>query len=218
MTPYDILGISQGASEEEIKKAYRSAAKKAHPDTGGSPEDFQRIQQAYDSIRNKSSVRTEVFRRYADLTAVVEISLEDAFNGRIIDINGQVVEIPAGIQHGQMIRVYGGGYDIEGVTGDMTVIVRVHRHPVFTVQSHHLHRRLQISAIEAIYGATFNIRGIDGKVLEVVIPPASQPDSVVVLKGEGMPWGDTRGDLGIHLSIYIPTPQEADAAIDLKRN
>ena len=38
MNPYDILGISSDASDEEVKKAYRKLSKKYHPDANiGSP-------------------------------------------------------------------------------------------------------------------------------------------------------------------------------------
>ena len=45
---YAILGLPErSATPEEIKRAYRKAAKSAHPDAGGSPEKFARIQHAY---------------------------------------------------------------------------------------------------------------------------------------------------------------------------
>lgn len=55
--PYEILGVSKTASEAEIKKAYRTLAKKHHPDTaGGSAADkkkFQEISGAYDIVGDK---------------------------------------------------------------------------------------------------------------------------------------------------------------------
>lgn len=47
---YELLGVSKGATQEEIKKAYRKLALKYHPDKGGSKEDeakFKDINQAY---------------------------------------------------------------------------------------------------------------------------------------------------------------------------
>jgi curved DNA-binding protein CbpA len=48
--PFKILGIDRQASIEEIRQAYRRAAAKYHPDTGGDVWVFQQIQQAYDEL------------------------------------------------------------------------------------------------------------------------------------------------------------------------
>lgn len=55
--PYDVLGISENASEEEIKKAYRALSRKYHPDANvnnpnkdQAEEKFKEIQQAYQQI------------------------------------------------------------------------------------------------------------------------------------------------------------------------
>src|SRR5215472_13826458 len=55
--PYEVLGVSKNASEAELKKAFRSLAKKHHPDTkGGDPaaqKRFQEISAAYDVVGDK---------------------------------------------------------------------------------------------------------------------------------------------------------------------
>ena len=55
--PYSVLGVSKGASEAEIKKAFRSLAKKYHPDTKGgdttAQKKFQEISAAYEIIGDK---------------------------------------------------------------------------------------------------------------------------------------------------------------------
>jgi len=55
--PYDVLGVSKTASEAEIKKAFRTLAKKHHPDTKGgdaaAQKKFQEIGAAYDIIGDK---------------------------------------------------------------------------------------------------------------------------------------------------------------------
>ena len=50
---YEVLGLSKGASEDEIKKAYRQLAKKYHPDINkepGAEEKFKEINEAYDTL------------------------------------------------------------------------------------------------------------------------------------------------------------------------
>lgn len=47
---YDILGVPRTASADEIKKAFRKAARKHHPDAGGSEERFKEINEAYEVL------------------------------------------------------------------------------------------------------------------------------------------------------------------------
>ena len=47
---YETLGVPKGASEDEIKKAYRKLAAKHHPDRGGDTAKFQEIQSAYETL------------------------------------------------------------------------------------------------------------------------------------------------------------------------
>ena len=55
--PYQVLGVTRGASDDEIKKAYRNLSRKYHPDANvnnpnkaAAEEKFKEVQQAYDQI------------------------------------------------------------------------------------------------------------------------------------------------------------------------
>ena len=50
MDYYSILGLSRGAGEDEIKKAYRSMAMKHHPDRGGDEKKFKEVEEAYRTL------------------------------------------------------------------------------------------------------------------------------------------------------------------------
>ena len=52
--PYEVLGVQRGASDDEIKKAYRAKCKRWHPDLNPNDptaeEHFKEVQAAYDAI------------------------------------------------------------------------------------------------------------------------------------------------------------------------
>mmetsp|Transcript_34307 Transcript_34307/g.110169 ORF Transcript_34307/g.110169 Transcript_34307/m.110169 type:complete len:202 (-) Transcript_34307:370-975(-) len=66
MDPYAVLGVSRGASAEEIKKAYRRLALREHPDKGGDPERFKLINEAYSTLTEPQARRPQDTRRPFD--------------------------------------------------------------------------------------------------------------------------------------------------------
>ncbi|XP_050314033.1 dnaJ homolog subfamily B member 4-like [Anthonomus grandis grandis] len=64
---YKILGITKGASEEDIKKAYRKLALKYHPDknkSAGAEEKFKEVAEAYEILSDKS--KREMYDKYGE--------------------------------------------------------------------------------------------------------------------------------------------------------
>ena len=57
MDYYSTLGLKRGASDADIKKAYRSVAMKHHPDRGGDEKKFKEISQAYDFLSDPEKRR-----------------------------------------------------------------------------------------------------------------------------------------------------------------
>ena len=60
--PYEVLGVSPSASDDEIKKAYRDLTRKYHPDANVdnpladlAEEKFKEVQEAYDTIMRERS-------------------------------------------------------------------------------------------------------------------------------------------------------------------
>jgi DnaJ family protein A protein 2 len=59
---YEILEVPQDAPQEDIKKSYRKKVIKLHPDKGGDPEDFKKLQAAYEVLSNPE--KREVYDKY----------------------------------------------------------------------------------------------------------------------------------------------------------
>ena len=153
----------------------------------------------------------------------VEVALEEVLTGK--DISAEVavpggsrktinISIPPGIQSGQQIRYQGlGDSSIAGVPpGDLIVNVHVRHHPVFRREGINVIVEKRITAWDAMLGVKTRINTLDGKNLEITIPPGTQPDTVLSCRGEGLPSmrSKARGNLLIRISVEIPKNLSAD--------
>jgi len=61
---YDVLGVNKNADDKAIKKAFRKAAMKNHPDRGGDPEKFKEINKAHEILGNKE--KRDLYDKYGE--------------------------------------------------------------------------------------------------------------------------------------------------------
>jgi len=55
--PYNVFGLKKSASDDDMKKAYRKAVLKAHPDRGGTSDAFRRIREAWEYFSQRINFR-----------------------------------------------------------------------------------------------------------------------------------------------------------------
>lgn len=91
---YEVLGISKGASADEIKKAYRKLAVKHHPDKNpdnkGSEEKFKEIGEAYEALSDPEKKNQPTISLAMPLSAqvpglaaaAVDFTIRSIFSGR----------------------------------------------------------------------------------------------------------------------------------------
>ncbi len=133
---------------------------------------------------------------------------ECAGEGRRVVRRELEVDIPAGIDDGQRIRLRGEGHAgfRGGEAGNAFVLVRVRPDPRFVRDGDDLHTAVRIPMTDAALGLTVRVPGIGGDV-ELEVEPGTQPGEVVRLRGQGMPSvrGSRRGDLYARLDVLVPT-------------
>lgn len=114
------------------------------------------------------------------------------------------VEIPAGIEDRNVLRLRGKGYEKNNREGDLFLIIRVKSHPQFEREGYNLHTKKKISYPLATLGGKIKIKTLDGKEEEIEIPVGTQDGEEIILHGKGMPYRNGKGDLIVEVELDVP--------------
>lgn len=117
------------------------------------------------------------------------------------------IDIPAGIDDGQRIRLTGRGHAGErgGPSGDLYVVVRVKEDERFLRDGEDLITVVDVPAPLAALGTTVAVPTLDGDV-DLEIPAGTQPGEIHQIRGAGMPplHRGRQGDLRVVVNVTVP--------------
>jgi len=116
------------------------------------------------------------------------------------------------VDEGNRLRVNGEGNagTLGGPAGDLYVDLILENHPVFQRTGMDIASEVSISYLQAIFGSRVRIPVLDTTETEqeVEIPPGTQPETVITLRGKGIPRLNNltrRGDHYLTVKVSIPT-------------
>ena len=119
------------------------------------------------------------------------------------------VDIPAGIDDGQMIKLSGQGEVGEkgGPRGDLYIVVNVQKHEIFTREGYDVYIEMPIRFTQAALGDKLEVPTLDGKV-SYNLPEGTQTGTVFRLREKGIPKlrSNSRGDQ--YVKVRIDTPKK----------
>lgn len=116
------------------------------------------------------------------------------------------INIPAGIQNGEMIRMAGRGEAMSGgATGDLYIKVHVKADPAIKRDGFNLERELHVKLSDALLGNTYKVETLDSSV-DIKIPAGVKHGELLRIKGKGVPQGSgsSRGDFMVRIKIDLP--------------
>lgn len=166
-------------------------------------------------------------RRGRDIAVDIELSFQESIFGaeRKVLINSKLVKqkevsinVPPGIDDGQMIRLTGQGELLEGgVPGDLYVKVHVRKHPYLRKEGYNLIMDSVIKLTEGLLGTEKVINTLDGEIT-LKIPAGTKHGTILRVKGKGVPHAPfqsgqnkSRGDLYVRVSVEFPDKLSKDA-------
>jgi molecular chaperone DnaJ len=128
-------------------------------------------------------------------------------SGRTRQSRTSAIEVPAGIEDGQRLRIAGAGHAGEpgAPAGDLYVEVRVGEDERFERDGTDLISIVSIAATEAMLGTTVTVPTLEGEE-EIEVAPGTQPGHEHVLRGAGLPRLNSRrrGNQRVVLNVVVP--------------
>jgi DnaJ-class molecular chaperone len=213
--PYKELGVARGASQDEIKKAFRKLAKDLHPDKNPgnreADERFKRVTAAFDLLGDAEK-RAKFDRGEIDADGREQFR---GFGGR-----GASAGHPFGQGGGAGGRGAFEDIDLEDIFGGMFGGGARPGGPrgFGGGRGQDVRAQLEISLEDSISGATRRIQFSDGRTLDVAIPKGAGDGQTIRLKGQGAPGrGGENGDALIELKVAphpVFTRDGADLTMD----
>ncbi len=212
---YDILGVSENASVEDIKKKFRTLAKKYHPDKNRGDKvaetKFKAISEAYDTLSDKKKRQEyDNIRKYGGAFAGAR-PRGGGFQGGGFDFSDFMRQGSGGHGGFQSFRSGGGIDGLEDIISQLFggssqggfggFNQRTKRRPV---KAQNLTATLSVSFMEAVTGTKRKLYiNQTNKVLNVKIPAGINNWGKIRLTGQGMPGysGQKNGDLIITVQV-----------------
>jgi len=153
--------------------------------------------------------------RNQDIRISLTVSLEDVYYGRTKEViiktpdgsNQNVkIDIPKACDSGTQIKFAGLGskQHADLRPGDLYVVLSINAHKNFTKKGNNLLTNLDVNVFDALLGTKVDLQHFDN-IIAVTIPPLTQQDDIVRVKGKGMVLNNgTHGDLYIKLNYKMP--------------
>ncbi len=127
--------------------------------------------------------------------------------GRIHEIETIKIDLPAGVDNEQTIKISGKGEAAKkgGISGDLYVRVHLKSHDYFTRKRDDLYSDAEIRYSQAVFGDKITILTLEGD-LQLKIPAGTEAGKVFRLSGKGMPRLNSfgRGDQYVKIHIKVP--------------